>query len=205
MGNDNSEYSYSGTEELYAIENQLKIYNKDIALKLSRYVCKKNEKILEYGAGIGTITRLFASITGIKPDCLEIDKSLKSVLIDRGFNVFGSINELTKKYNIIYFSNVLEHIEDDVGELKLLHDYLEDHGLLLVYVPAYMMLYSEFDASVGHYRRYSKKNLKKVIQDANFEVIGFQFVDCLGFFVWFLLKLRFFSGYHKFHITKCRI
>ena len=49
----------------------------------------------------------------MKPECLEIDDSLRNMLINRGFKCYDKPGSITKTYSGIYTSNVLEHIEND--------------------------------------------------------------------------------------------
>ena len=71
--------------------------------------------------------------------------------------VFNDINKTKDQYDFIYSSNVLEHIYDDVKSLKQLESKLTKNGTLVLYLPAFQILYSDLDRSVGHFRRYSKK------------------------------------------------
>ena len=196
MNSEPPNYNYSGIQELWTIEKQLTVYNEDIVLKISKFL-KPNDSVLEYGAGIGSLARLMRSLKNITPDCLEIDKQLQITLIDRGFPTYGSVTELTKTYDAVYISNVLEHIDDDINALTLLRPVIKEDGLLIIYVPALEFLYSEFDFSVGHFRRYNKATLGNVLLAANYEIISYQYVDSIGVFVWLLLKLRGFSETHK--------
>ena len=52
------------------------------------------------------------------------------------------------------------------------------------------MLYTNFDAQVGHYRRYSLGELKRKLIQANYSVLHYEYVDSLGFLAWLLLKLN---------------
>ena len=189
QGQTDSNYSYAGIPELWVIEKQLKNYNRDLVLKFSNYL-KPTDQVLEYGAGIGTLAQLLSSFHQLKPDCLEIDVRLCEVLNERGFNNYSSVSELPRQYDAIYFSNVLEHIEDDRTALRELRPILKESGVVIIYVPAFMALYSDFDASVGHYRRYNKKTLAAILEDADFDIVHYEYVDSVGFFVWFLLKWR---------------
>ena len=56
-------------------------------------------------------------------------------------------------------NDVLEHIEDDAKELDLASQHLLPDGFLIVLSPAYQWLYSEFDSSIGHFRRYERASL----------------------------------------------
>jgi len=58
-----------------------------------------------------------------------------------------------------------------------------------VYVPAFMLLYSHIDASVGHYRRYGKKELLNKLEQAQFAILECLYVDSIGFFAWLALKM----------------
>jgi hypothetical protein len=71
-------------------------------------------------------------------------------------------NEL---YDTIVYIDVLEHIENDREELVHATKHLRPGGNLVVLSPAFQTLYSKFDRSIGHFRRYTKKTLKAVLPD----------------------------------------
>ena len=50
----------------------------------------------------------------------------------------------------------LEHIDDHQSEIKSALNKLNKNGNLVIIVPAFNHLYSYYDKSVGHYRRYEK-------------------------------------------------
>jgi len=66
--------------------------------------------------------------------------------------------------------DVLEHIEDDLGFLKNMHQALQENGRLYLTVPAHQFLWSAVDEFDGHYRRYSPKTLSLILQSAGFSV-----------------------------------
>ena len=183
---------YSGVEELLIIEKYLKNYNHDLILKLSEFL--KNKEVLEFGAGIGTLAQIWKSQTGISPECLEIDHNLCDVVTRRGFKCYSNLDAITKKYDGIYTSSVLEHIEDDIAALKNLNSLLNKDAIISIYVPAFMLLYSGLDISVGHFRRYGKVEIIKKLEQTNFKIIRCHFSDSLGFFVSILIRI---FGYKK--------
>ncbi|MFT5130553.1 MAG: SAM-dependent methyltransferase [Rhodothermales bacterium] len=71
--------------------------------------------------------------------------------------------------------DVLEHIEDDLGFLKMLHASLKPGGHLYLAVPAGQTLWSIDDTLAGHYRRYSRKTLTHQLQAAGFEICRFSY------------------------------
>jgi hypothetical protein len=181
--------NYSGIAELWANEQFLKNYNADIINKLTKF-SDKNSKTLDFGAGLGTLAKIYQSVTNTAPDCIEIDDGLRKILSIRKFCVYENLDKVNKKYDLIYTSNVLEHINDDVRILDKLNSKIESNGLLAIFVPAFMCIYNRLDSSVGHYRRYKKDELVKKLLNANFEIKECYYVDSIGFFAWLAAGLK---------------
>lgn len=186
----NSNYAALGKENLWLIETSLPNYNKHIVKTLS-YLSKRNDEVLDFGAGVGTLAKIWAGVTGGNtPDCLEIDPEYAAILKGQGFNTYQSINEINKKYDRIYSSNVLEHIENDQQVIIDLYSLLKPGGYISIYVPAFMMLYSADDSAVGHYRRYEKSELIEKVRSAKFDIISCHYSDSIGFFGWLYGKYK---------------
>ena len=66
--------------------------------------------------------------------------------------------------------DVLEHIEDDVGFLQELRALMIRRGRLYLTVPAHRWLWSTEDERALHFRRYSFRTLRRVVEAAGFEV-----------------------------------
>ena len=66
---------------------------------------------------------------------------------------------------------------------------LKPGGVLLVYVPAFPLLYSSMDRKVGHVRRYRHGRLVGLLGAAGLKVEFISHQDCLGFFAGLLFKL----------------
>lgn len=190
---DNSKYS--GVQKLVDFEIGLKNYNshtaklifKNFSLNETR---NQKSKILDFGAGIGTIAEILRDKYLLNIECVEIDHGLIKVLKGKNFNAFASLENLTHKYRLIYTSNVLEHIENDLEALVKLRSAISENGKLLIYVPAQPVLFSNFDYQVGHFRRYKKKQLIKTVSEAGFTVEKCVYNDSLGFFAALLYKIK---------------
>jgi hypothetical protein len=87
--------------------------------------------------------------------------------------------------------NVLEHIEQDSKTVADLKKMLKKDGYLIIFVPAFNFLFSEFDFKVGHFRRYNVEMLKKICEQNDLEVENISFFDSVGFFI--LLFMKFFK------------
>ena len=86
----------------------------------------------------------------------------------------------------ILYVNVLEHIEDDRGELAKVYETLAPGGYCLVFVPALQALYGPFDEKIGHFRRYTKSEVADKARDAGFRVEKLKYFDFVGIFPWFV-------------------
>jgi hypothetical protein len=66
--------------------------------------------------------------------------------------------------------DVIEHIEDDTAFLKALHQDMKINGKLYLPVPAYSLLWSQVDKDAGHYRRYTRRTMTKLLKNCGFNV-----------------------------------
>lgn len=146
--------------------------------------------VLEAGAGLGSNTRLLFNSKVTSWTCLEPDgqllESLKSNLsgypdLSEILVVNGTLNDLKKsaRFDSIIYIDVVEHIEADSNELALAASKLNQGGFLVVLSPAHQWLFSEFDARIGHFRRYTKKSLKSV-SPPKLKLCRLRYLDCCG-------------------------
>ncbi len=73
-------------------------------------------------------------------------------------------------YDLLIASDSLEHLEFDEKALANWFSILKPGGRILIFVPAYMFLWSEQDVVNFHFRRYTRSNLAAKMQKAGFEV-----------------------------------
>jgi SAM-dependent methyltransferase len=179
---------YNGLLELQNTENYLKNYNNYIVELCVRQVEKPNSCI-DFGAGIGTLSEILIIKFGISPICVEIDAENIKYLDDRNLQNFKDIDDVKGGIDLVFSSNVLEHIKDDVSVLQSIKDKLNSNGYLYLYLPANMLLWSELDVIVGHYRRYSRSEIKRKLRSVGFEIKSVNYSDSIGFFASLMMKL----------------
>jgi SAM-dependent methyltransferase len=152
---------YVGTElELFSAARRWKAY---WAKSVAPWV---KGDVLEVGAGIGANTRVLQN-PGVRSfTCLEPDAALAARAATEVADlpacrvvVGTTANAELGQYDSIVYIDVLEHIENDRGELERAAELLRPGGSLVVLAPAHQTLYSEFDRAIGHYRRYDAKSL----------------------------------------------
>jgi SAM-dependent methyltransferase len=174
---------YTGSNEL-EVMRLAKNYNSALVELIGTHL-PKDGRVLDFGAGNGLFASMLFTEYGIRCDCLEPDPQLAGQIVNsKGhFSVIPDLNSLPKKtYDLIYSLNVLEHIEDDVQVLQQLKSKLKLGGKLLIYVPAFMLLYSNNDKRVGHFRRYTKKTMLKALLNAGLRCDQIEYYDIMGFF-----------------------
>ena len=159
-------YSYVGSElDLFAEARRWKAY-------LRRQIAPcYGPDVLEVGAGIGGSTRVLIDPSTRRWVCLEPDPALADAItsaIGAGALppccevVVGALDALPAGacFDTVLYIDVLEHIEDDRGELARAARVLKPGGRLVVLSPAHQYLFTPFDEALGHCRRYSKSSLR---------------------------------------------
>ncbi len=153
------------------------------------------EKILEVGPGSGNFANNFLIKLSKKLHLTEINKDLFEKLKIRfeqksNVEVYSkAINEIDNKFDTICYFDVLEHIESHEIEIKEALKRLNKNGKLIIIVPAFNHLYSYYDKSIGHFRRYEKEFFQNFIKKNNLIKKKLIYFDSIGYF--FLLINKF--------------
>jgi len=92
-----------------------------------------------------------------------------------------------ERFDSVVYVNVLEHISDDVAELRTATDLLTTDGRIGVFVPAMPSLYGSLDYKSGHYRRYTAEQLQAVLERAGYVDIDVRHLDVLGVVPYWLM------------------
>ena len=177
---------YEGAENLEVMASAVN-YNQFLTqLILSK--AKPGDRMLDFGAGIGTFANRIReagySVTCVEPDIAQADRVARI-----GIPVVGQLDQIMdQSVDYIYTLNVLEHIEDDVTALRELGQKLSRGGRILIYVPAFKILFSSMDRRVGHHRRYTLPGLRTAVEAAGLSVEQGRYADCLGFFATLVYK-----------------
>jgi hypothetical protein len=116
----------------------------------------------------------------------ELISSLKKKYQDLPVDIYNNFQDvrLREGYaNIVFLLDVIEHIENNQDFLEFLshQTYITKNSLFLITAPAFNNLFSAHDKWLGHYRRYSQKELKRTTENAGFQYIkgGYFFTTLL--------------------------
>jgi SAM-dependent methyltransferase len=166
---EDAETAYVGGElDLFAQAENWKTYVKE---EITDYL---TGDVLEVGAGIGGTTVALHDGTARRWVCLEPDANLTVRLQARirttdnaatADIIAGSIRTFSNApcFDCILYIDVLEHIEDDRGQMELAAQLVRPGGHIVVLAPAHQWLFSNFDKSIGHLRRYKKATLRSLM------------------------------------------
>ncbi len=75
------------------------------------------------------------------------------------------------EFDVVAAFDVLEHIAEDEQVLRSMHQATRPGGGLLITVPQHGRLWSQFDVSAGHFRRYRAGDLEAKVRAAGFDVV----------------------------------
>ncbi len=84
-----------------------------------------------------------------------------------------------RAFDTVLYIDVLEHIDDDRGELERASKLLRRGGHLLVLAPAHPFLFTPFDRAIGHFRRYTRRGLR-TLTPAGLRLVRLAYLDSVG-------------------------
>lgn len=157
----------------------------------------EGKKIIEVGCGSGLLLQYLPKdleLTGTDFSQGNLNKAkeksphvnfFKADLNDKN----GWIKH-SNSFDSVLCSEVVEHIKDDKTAMEILFSLLKPNGVLVLTVPAFNLLFSEFDKKEGHFRRYSKKQISELVEGAGFSIEESRYWNVMGFIGWlFFIKI----------------
>ena len=171
-----------------------KNYNKWIFDNIAPYL---GNRIMDVGAGLGNFLPFLSDrdfVLAIDTLDVFIDNlnqqysACANMLIGKCDIQDNKVIELAGRYNIdtVICNNVLEHVQDDQKALINIRNIFSSPGNLVIIVPAFKFLYSGWDRSVGHFRRYAYQDIRDKLVKANFRVTLKFYMNLAGVFGWLL-------------------
>lgn len=160
--------------------------------------------VLEVGAGSGSFSQsisLFAEeLVSVEPNRKfyeELDEKIRE--FNNAESFCGTLSDFVssagvggelKKFDRVIYTHVLEHISDDISELKLAKQQLKPNGKAIVVVPSMPRLYGSVDSLSGHQRRFTFNELKTVAELSGFEVESIRYFNPIAIVpYWFLYRI----------------
>lgn len=161
--------------EILARLNRAPRFTKWMADTIRPYL---GEHVLEIGAGIGNLTanlvpRKVYWASDINPQYLDrlhrLEQTRPYLRVQYTDAAAGETYP-EAHFDTVICLNVVEHLEDDVNALRNIRSSLRKDGRAIILVPNEPGLYGSLDRVLGHYRRYTRKQLQNVCERAGFRV-----------------------------------
>jgi SAM-dependent methyltransferase len=137
----------------------------------------KPGNFLEIGPGSGSTTKIFLE-KGFKGTLFDISKESREILAVNIKEYIQSIKIIEdlglvekKSFDYLFIFDVIEHIDDDLSTLKEFTGYLKDGGIVLISVPAHKKEFGKSDELMGHFRRYEKTELYRLLERSGYSEI----------------------------------
>lgn len=194
----NQQKSHEALKETLLDEHYQKMSpgrNKDfrtfsIASKMLDIAGKNAGRILDVGCGFGILVaqgqQRGKDIIGLDTSASMIEGSrdyLRSQNIDPEKVQLTTVEQLIEQgesFDVIIMIDVLEHIEDAKGFLKLVETLLNPGGRLILSVPAHAKYYDSRDKMLGHFLRYEEDTLLEDVATTQLKVKDMYYWNFLG-------------------------
>jgi SAM-dependent methyltransferase len=139
-------------------------------------------RVLDAGCGSGRnmleLSRL-GSVTGVELSETSVALARQR---DAGEVISGSVLDMPfadDSFDLAVSLDVIEHLEDDLAALRELRRTVAPGGALLVTVPAYQWLWSGHDEINHHHRRYTRRTLQRVAEQAGWTQVRTTYFNSL--------------------------
>jgi SAM-dependent methyltransferase len=165
--------------ELYQLHERLEdtywwfVAKNNILLHLIERIAKPGARVADIGCGTGGLLAQLAT----KYDAIgvEMDATARDACARRGLRVLeghlpDAIPLPDASFDLVVSSEVVEHVEDDRGAVARLASLLAPGGTLVITVPAHQWMWSEHDVANHHFRRYTRAQVRGLIEGTGLEV-----------------------------------
>ncbi|MDG1491254.1 MAG: class I SAM-dependent methyltransferase [Planctomycetota bacterium] len=168
-------YSVDGHSECFGVEEGsfwFKHRNECIGAVAQRFLTEPSSGLVEVGGGNGYVAQHLTQ-SGVPTLVVEPGAVGAMNAAGRGLTVIrGLLGDLPVPESSIPawgLFDVLEHVEGELELLETMRRCSTDDAKLLITVPAFGWLWSDEDRDAGHYRRYSRTGLARVMKEAGWE------------------------------------
>ncbi len=178
INENNEDYNASGLDLLFDNEDWhfWFVGRKEFILKNILKFVSKNDKILDLGCGTGNIAKYFMekgfsniSVCDMHLKGLKYAKS-KGVKNCYRFDLLRP-PPFFEEFDVICMFDVIEHIQEDKHVLDNVRKMLKNKGKIVITVPAHQWLWSKVDEISGHKRRYTKQQIKELLENSGFTTL----------------------------------
>ncbi len=185
-------------QERHNYEYQVSVEADDSAPARVVRMVGKDKRVMELGAGPGSITKLLTSFSNCRVTALEIDsEAIKKLapfcervyqvdLNDKGWSKVVGADD---RFDVLVAADVLEHVYEPLTVLTTMKGFLNEDGYMVISIPhaGHSVVHAcllEEDFEYGdsglldrtHIRFFGIKNIQQLFEDAGMKIVHAEFV-----------------------------
>lgn len=141
---------------------------------LSEFQDRKDRRILSLGCGTGEETEVLGKFGEVH--CIDMDPRALALAPAGVIKTAADATRLPypdSSFDIAAAFDLLEHVRDDCKAIEEVRRVLRPGGVFIFTVPAFPWLMSGHDRALGHFRRYDKAGLRKLLSGLVRVKLGF--------------------------------
>jgi ubiquinone/menaquinone biosynthesis C-methylase UbiE len=173
---------------MYELEDQYWwfVARRELALQFLSQVTPPDANILDVGCGTGKgqdAFGRFGTVYGV-----DFSQDALQFCHQRGLDRIARADAealplQSEKFDVVVTLDTIEHVPDDYKAIAEISRVLKPGGILLINVPAYQWLWGPHDVALMHHRRYSRTQLRKLLESNDFQI------ERLTYHIFFLFPL----------------
>ncbi len=145
----------------------------DFLQDICRRVTGRRPRILDVGCGTGANLLMLSNYGDAEG--VDISEDALAFCRERGLEKvkLGAAEKLPYEdgtFDLVTALDVVEHLDDDLAGLREMRRVLRPGGRVLLFVPTFMFLWGLQDDVSNHRRRYRLPELRRVLEQAGFEI-----------------------------------
>lgn len=183
-------FSYSGSE-FDALAKARNYYS----WLLKQFTPHLGETVIEVGSGIGTFAEYLLSVSSVR----------QLIAVEPATNTFPALRErfaddarvtTVRSYlsaglslpqaDSLVAVNVMEHIENDAEFAAIAFASVNPGGALLLLVPALPAIFGSLDAKFEHFRRYTKRSVRQLLETEGWGLERLEYANFPGVLAWYV-------------------
>jgi len=191
-------------KDLYELEEShwWHISKRKTGIELIRnFLRVKKPKILDIGCGTGKNLEILSALG----TAWGIDISKEAIIFckKRGLDRVSlctaeRTNFPSSSFDLVTLFDVLEHTNDEKSISEIFR-ILKSNGLVILTVPAFSFLWSNWDVVLKHRKRYTKKSLKTILERRGFKIKKISYMYSFLILPVFIIRLIKSSFYENFY------
>jgi len=154
----------------------------------------KKARCADIGASTGANLTLFSELGVL--DSVGLEYQYEAIQLAKRKSSFpilqGSGENLpfsNDSFDLVTCTDVLEHITNDDSTIREINRVLKPGGYVLITVPAFQSLWGHQDEVSHHLRRYTRRDIEKIVTQEGFEIMESFYFNWIMFLPVWIIRL----------------